>query len=89
MEEFLTRNNGLIVANNLDICEGKITRQRILKNKTERAILDLFIINEKMKPFLTKVTIDEDRKFCLGNFAQVKKNGRVIETDHNTLIADF
>ena len=89
LEEFLTRNNGLIVANNLDICEGKITRQRILKNKTERAILDLFIINEKMKPFLTKVTIDEDRKFCLGNFAQVKKNGRVIETDHNTLIADF
>ena len=42
-----------------------------------------------MKPFLTKVTIDEDCKFCLGNFAQVKKNGRVIETDHNTLIADF
>ena len=42
-----------------------------------------------MKPFLTKLTIDEERKFCLSNFAQKKKNGRVVESDHNTMIADF
>ena len=89
LEEFLERNNGLILANNMDICEGIITRQRILEKKTEKAILELFIINEKMKPFLTKLTIDEDRKFCLSNFAQKKKNGRAVETDHNTMIADF
>ena len=89
LEQFLCRNNGLTVANNLDVCEGSITRQRVLENKTEKAILDLFIINEKMKHFLTKVTIDENRNFCLSNFAQLKKNGRLKETDHNTMIADF
>ena len=57
LENFLYRNNGLIVANNLDVCEGSITRQRILENRTEKAILDLFIINEKMKPFLTSIVI--------------------------------
>ena len=53
------------------------------------AILDFFIINEKLRPFLSKMIIDEERNFCLSNFAQLKKNGRVIETDQNSMIADF
>ena len=35
------------------------------------------------------MTIDEKREYCLSNFGQIKKNKRVIETDHNTLWADF
>ena len=88
-EQFLDRNSNLIVANNLNLCEGNITRIRNLKNKTENAILDFLIVNEKMLPFLKKMVIDEDRKFCLSNYAQYKINKRVIETDHNAIIAEF
>ena len=33
--------------------------------------------------------IDKERKFCLSNFAQFKKNKRVIDTDHNLMLGDF
>ena len=61
-EQFLDRNPYLTVANNMNICEGVITRIRNLKNdKTEKAILDFLIINEKLELFLEKMLIDEDR----------------------------
>ena len=87
--QFLERNPYLVVANKLDICQGTITRQRDFENKSEKAILDFFITNEKLRPFLTKMIIDEEREFCLSNFSQVKKNKQVVETDHNCMISDF
>ena len=33
--------------------------------------------------------IDENRDYSLSNFGQAKKNKRVIESDHNTMFADF
>lgn len=33
--------------------------------------------------------IDEKRDFCLQNIAQMKKNGRIIESDHNTSTVEF
>ena len=56
--EFLERNPELIVVNALDICEGVITRKREFENKTEEAVLDFFLINDKMRPFLKKMKID-------------------------------
>ena len=88
-EQFLGRNLNLIIANNLNTCDGNITRIRNLKNKTENAILDFLIINEKMLPYFKNMVIDEERNFCLSNYAQYKKNRRVIETDHNSIIAEF
>ena len=88
-EHFLERNPFLTVANNLNICQGKITRIRKLQDKTEIAILDFLIMNDKLRPFLSKFVIDEERNFCLSNFSQYKKNKRVIETDHNLMLADF
>ena len=87
--DFLSRNKSLVVLNCLDSCSGVITRKRVLENKTEEAVLDFFMINDKLRPFSEKMKIDEERKFCLSNFAQIKKNGRVIETDHNAMIAEF
>ena len=87
--QFLERNSFLTVGNNLPVCQGVITRIRELENNTERAILDFFVMNDKMGQFLSKMIIDEERKYCLSNFAQFKKNKRVIETDHNLLIAEF
>ena len=33
--------------------------------------------------------VDEEKEFGLLNLAQIKKNGRIIETDHNGLIIDM
>ena len=87
--QFLQRNPSLTVVNSLNICEGLITRQRKLETRTERAVLDFFIVNEKLRPFLKKMIIDEKREFCVSNFAQYKKNRRVIESDHNGLILEI
>ena len=87
--DFLRRNPSLIVVNALKLCNGMITRIREVESKTEASILDFFIVNERLLPFVTKMIIDEERNFTLSNFAQIKKNGRVIETDHNGLILEM
>ena len=87
--EFLEISPHLIVVNTLDLCEGLITRKRVLENRTEEAILDFFIVNEKMRRFLRKMKIDEDKEFNLLNLAQMKKNKRIIETDHNGLVLEM
>ena len=60
-----------------------------MENKTEEAVLDFFLINDKLRPFFKEMLIDEERKYCLSNIAQIRKNGRIIETDHHSMIADF
>ena len=87
--DFLERNKSITVVNALNICEGLITRKRDVKTKTEEAVLDFFLVNDRLRPFLKKMLIDEGREFSLSNFAQIKKNEKVIETDHNPLIVDF
>ena len=84
--EFLERNPQLIVVNTLDLCEGLITRKRVLENTKEEAILDFYIVNERMRRYLKKMKIDEDKELNLLNLAQLKKNKRIIETDHNGLL---
>ena len=66
-----------------------ITRKRVLENRIEEAVLDFFLINEKLRPFFKSLLIDEERKFCLSNLAQIKKNKRIIETDHNAMIGEI
>ena len=68
--DFLERNPTLIVVNALDICEGLITRVR----KSEKSILDFFIVNEKLRQYLKKMIIDEGGDYSLSNFAQLHKN---------------
>ena len=87
--DFLARNNSLVVLNCLSTCKGVITRRRIMENKTEEAVLDFFLINDKLRPFFKEMLIDEERNYCLSNIAQIRKNCRIIETDHNSMIADF
>ena len=87
--EFLERNSQLIVVNSLDICEGVITRRRELDDRTEEAVLDFYIINEKMRPFFRKMIVDENKDYNLINLAQLKKNKRLVETDHNGLVLEM
>ena len=39
-----------------------------------------------MRRYLKKMKIDEDREWNLLNLAKLKKNKRIIETDHNGLL---
>ena len=87
--EFLKRNNSLIVLNSLESCKGVITRRRMLENRIEQAVLDFFLINEKLRPFFKELIIDEEKEFGLYNLAQIKKNKKIIESDHNSLICSF
>ena len=87
--DFLARNKSLQVLNCQKECEGGITRMRKVKSRTEKAVLDFCIINDKLQPFFKQMIIDEKREFCLTNTAQIKKNKRLIESDHNSSIINF
>ena len=87
--EFLQRNPQLIVVNTLEICDGLITRKREVGNKTEVAVLDFFVVNERMRSYLHKMKIDEEKEYGVMNLSQIKKNKRIIETDHNALLLDL
>ena len=87
--ELLNRNPHLSAVNALDICKGVITRRRELENKQEEAVLDFFIINDKVRPLVKKMIVDEQRDYTLINLAQIKKNQRMIETDHNAIIVEM
>ena len=52
--DFLQRNTSLVVVNTESICEGLITRQRKVESRIEKAVLDFFIVNDKLVPFLKK-----------------------------------
>ena len=62
--EFLEQNPSLNVVNALDLCTGLITRRRELDSKTEKSVLDFFVVNEKLRPFLKNMLIDEERNYC-------------------------
>ena len=84
-EEFLERNPHLELVNAKDICEGNITRIRKTSKGVERSILDIFIVCDKVAPFVTKMMIDEKRSKVLSNFSAIRKIGRIVESDHNVL----
>ena len=81
-KKFLKEHPYLCVVNSLDICEGIITRRRKLKNKTEEAVLDFFVVCEKIKTFIEKMIIDDNKEYPLSRYT---KDGKT-DSDHNTLI---
>ena len=77
--DFLERNPSITVVNALFMCEGLITRRRVFENRTEEAVLDFFAVNEKLRPFVQRMIIDEGKNYCLGNYLQMKKNKRLLK----------
>ena len=86
--EFLNRNPHLTVVNNLNLCEGVITRKRIRSGKLEQSILDFFIVCNLVLPFVTRMVIDEEKKHVLTNYEHVRKEGKANDTDHATEYMD-
>ena len=85
-KEFLAKYPFLTVVNNLDSCEGSITRRRITVKGTEEAILDFFVVCDKLRPFVDKMIIDEEKSYALSNFSKVKGTCVKKHSDHNTEI---
>ena len=82
-KQFLINNPQLTVVNNLELCEGSITRSRKTVKKYEKSILDFFIVCEKLKQYVTKMIIDEEKQYTLSRYS---KSGVKVDTDHNPLI---
>ena len=87
--EFLERNPAITVVNSLKLCKGLITRRRETIKGVEEAVLDFFLVNEKMLQYLTNMTVDEEEKFALINIAQKKKSKYAKKSDHRTLIMNL
>ena len=86
---FLQNHPHLTVVNSLELCEGLITRRRKTTTRLEEAVLDFFVCCDKIKPFLSKMTIDEDRKFSLSRYRKVKGNMIKTDSDHHTEILEL
>ena len=65
LHQFLVKNLNLSVVNALEVCEGKITKERHTKNGIERAILDFFIVCDKMLPLVKRMVVDEKGESAL------------------------
>ena len=82
MQDFLSLNE-LTVVNGLSLCKGLFTRIRKTKDTCEKSILDFFVVNNKILPFIKSMTIDELN--IPTNYTQVKKGGKAVNSDHVTV----
>ena len=69
----------------MSLCEGLLTRIRKTDKVDEKAVLDFFLVNDRMKPFIIKMVIDEEKDHILTNLSQAKKNHRAVDSDHLSL----
>ena len=82
----LIKRYNLIVINGTDKCSGVITRMRTKGNKTEKSVIDFFIVCQSLYQMVVKMDIDEERRLVLTKFSKNKKGQcSTIESDHNPL----
>ena len=89
LEQFLIRNSNLTVVNSMELCEGLITRRRIKAGKLEESVLDFFLVCNTVLPHITKMVVDEEEKYILTNYRQVKYGGKATNSDHFTQYLDL
>ena len=88
-QQFLERHQNLTVVNALSLCQGLITRSRKNKNQVEESILDFFVVCDRVLPFVTKMVIDDKKKYILTNYQAAKVGGKAINSDHFTQFMDL
>ena len=82
LEMFLKRNKNITLVNSLPLCEGLVTRKRQTQCLNEKSVLDLFLVCEKILPFVTGMHVDEKGEYQLSNFYGKHHKGTVTESDH-------
>ena len=88
-QNFLERHPHLTVVNSSALCEGLITRSRMVGGKIQKSVLDFFVICNRLLPYLTKMVIDESKTHILTNYQNVRKGGKAVDSDHNTQYMDL
>ena len=87
--EDLVNDNDLVVVNGLDICQGKITRFRKTIKRTEKSIIDFFIVCKSFLTLITQMTVDEEGVYSLTKFSTKKGVKSIKKSDHNLLILEL
>ena len=85
LQQFLERNKNITLVNSLPICEGIITRKRVTESLNQTSVLDLFLVCERMLPFVTRMHVDIQGSHQLTNFGHKddkQKKSKVTESDH-------
>ena len=86
--EMARRQNSEIL-NNLNICKGIITRNRITKCSEENSTLDYILVCDILENYVTSMLIDEERIFTLTKFVSTQGIIRKIKSNHNSLFCNF
>ena len=86
--ENVVKENGLIIVNATNLCEGVLTRYRKTIKSVEESVLDFFIVCPKFFKLIKKMKIDEERKFSLTKYSSKTGIKKVTESDHNLLILE-
>ena len=81
----ILERHSLMLGNNMDVCQGLITRQRITKHTIEKSIIDFVIISEDLKKDVKAIIIDDERKHVLTRMTKTKKGVVKVESDHNII----
>ena len=88
-KQFLEQNPHLTVVNSLSLCKGVVTRRRFREGRLEESVLDFFVVCHLVLPHVTRMIIDEERRYVLTNYERAKKGGKVSDTDHATEYMDL
>ena len=81
MADMLKRNH-LTVVNGLQLCKGLFTRIQNRKGTYEKSIIDFFVVSEQILPHITSMEIDEKKINIISNYTQVRRGGKVVDSDH-------
>ena len=76
----------MTIINSLPLCEGKITRSRMCEDKLEESILDVYVVCQRVLPYVTRMIVDIDKKYILTNYNSLREGGKATNTDHVPVI---
>ena len=64
----MKENPELIIVNALECCEGNVTRSRETVRGKEEATIDLFIVCQRIMPYIKHMKVDHEGKYQLTNY---------------------
>ena len=85
----LIERHDLEILNGHKNCVGTVTRYRKTIVGEEASVLDYVIVCQDLFLHFDSMLIDEERKFTLTNYATTKGKKKIIQSDHNPLLATF
>ena len=69
LQEVIEENN-LVVVNGSDSCDGIITRQRDTVGRSEKSVIDFFIVCQNFFQLIKKMKVDEQKKYSLCSYSK-------------------